>query len=329
VKNNPGFRTPPESGLGPRPARRGSYQWPLSTSRAALLETLGRQAQPTTLAALAVATGLHPNTLREHLEALIRHRLVRRHRSAPRGRGRPAWLYEAVEDDVRSGPSEYVGLAAALAAAIHRTSDSPGQEAMAAGEGWGHELAQRRGLPRNIKISAARREVVNLLDDFGFAPTYDSRRQVVRLTRCPLLEAAHKYPDVVCGVHLGIVRGALDEHGLDGSHAELLPFSEPGACLLHLRAFPKSDESDMSGLFAAAARRTRQVAPTPPPNPPVARRLRSQKDMARPSRRASAQEAAPASVRAWAKANGHAVHDRGRVPAKVIAAFVAAGSPTD
>jgi predicted ArsR family transcriptional regulator len=51
-----------------------------------------------------------------------------------------------------------------------------------------------------------------------------------------LLEAAHKYPEVVCGVHLGIVRGALAQYGADSEGTALLPFAEPGACLLHLPA---------------------------------------------------------------------------------------------
>jgi Lsr2 len=35
----------------------------------------------------------------------------------------------------------------------------------------------------------------------------------------------------------------------------------------------------------------------------------------------------PASVRIWAKANGHPVRDRGPVPASAIAAYLAAGAP--
>jgi predicted ArsR family transcriptional regulator len=84
---------------------------------------------------------------------------------------------------------------------------------------------------------ARRREVVAMLEELGFAPSPDARAAVVRLRRCPLLEAAHDYPDVVCGVHLGIVRGALDELGNDPARTErtaLQPFSEPGACRLDL-----------------------------------------------------------------------------------------------
>ncbi|MDP2774020.1 MAG: hypothetical protein Q8O61_10740, partial [Nocardioides sp.] len=80
---------------------------------------------------------------------------------------------------------------------------------------------------------SARAEVVTLLDDLGFAPEVATDRPAdVRLTRCPLLEAAHRHPDVVCAVHLGIVRGALSALGADAEGTRLLPFAEPGACRL-------------------------------------------------------------------------------------------------
>jgi predicted ArsR family transcriptional regulator len=194
---------------------------------------LRTQAEPTTLAALATASGLHANTVGEHLHALVSSGLARRHPEAPEGRGRPAWLYEATGKDVASHP-EYAGLASALAAAIHRTSTSPTEDAVDAGRGWGHQLARERGARPASSAVAARREVVGLLDEMGFAPQADARSAVVALTRCPLLETAHEYPDVVCGVHLGLVRGALEEYGADPDGTELVPFAEPGACRLHL-----------------------------------------------------------------------------------------------
>lgn len=206
----------------------------MSRARTRVLETLRAQPEPTALAALAACTGLHTNTIREHLDALEKHGLVQRQRATPSGRGRPAWLYGATAGDDLAAHSEYAGLAVALASTIHRTSDSPRDDAIVAGTDWGHELARDHGRPLDRGGTGARREVVDLLDEFGFAPEADARNSTVRLTRCPLLEAAHRYPDVVCGVHLGIVRGALEEYGADPSATDLIPFSEPGACRLHL-----------------------------------------------------------------------------------------------
>jgi predicted ArsR family transcriptional regulator len=156
---------------------------------------------------------------------------VQRTPAAPRGRGRPAWLYSATAP---AGQSEYAGLAATLASAIQRTSSAPRADGIAAGAEWGHGLARDKGGPPRRGEAAARRQVVALLDDLGFAPEANRAQSKVRLTRCPLLEAAYRYPDVVCGVHLGIVRGALEEYGADGAGSELYPFAEPGACRLEL-----------------------------------------------------------------------------------------------
>jgi predicted ArsR family transcriptional regulator len=209
----------------------------MSPSRAALLETLRAQAEPSTLTVLARAAGLHQNTVRDHLDALVDAGLATRSSAPPSGRGRPAWLYQATRADPEAA-SEYAGLAAALASAIHQRSTSPVQDALVAGHTWGHDLARASPAPPGRSATAARRGVVELLADLGFAPEADSRTAKVRLTRCPLLDAAQRYPDVVCGVHLGLAQGALAEYGADPEQARLLPFAEPGACLLHLAARP-------------------------------------------------------------------------------------------
>jgi Lsr2 len=55
--------------------------------------------------------------------------------------------------------------------------------------------------------------------------------------------------------------------------------------------------------------------------------LRKRQPAARRSRRAQAAKPDPVAVRAWARTNGHDVRDRGRVPAAVLTAYTAAGSP--
>lgn len=221
-------------GWGPRPVTPAAERRALSPARAAVLDAVQEAGEPATLASLSEATGLHPNTLREHLETLVARGLVRRARSAPSGRGRPAWLYSPADPDVSATGSEYAGLAATLAAHIHRTSSDPSADAVAAGHAWGRDLARKAGPPPEPGATAARQQIAHLLDEVGFAPEVDEKATTVRLTRCPLLETAKEFPDVVCGVHLGIVRGALEEYGADSERTDLFAFSEPGACRLEL-----------------------------------------------------------------------------------------------
>ena len=257
VKTNQGDSVTPRQGYGPLPtARVRQRRAYLSTARARLLEVLIDQPEPCTVGALSALTRQHPNTIREHMDRLVADRWVVRTRAFAQGRGRPAWLYSATRDvGSEPGAREYAGLASALAAQIVRTSRQPRADSIEAGRVWGRELVRRslvtvalaadegpvRGAAMPLSAVATRRKVVTLLEELGFAPSPDARVGVVKLRRCPLLEAAHQYPEVVCGVHLGVVRGALDELGADADRTErtaLQPFSEPGACRLDLLPRP-------------------------------------------------------------------------------------------
>lgn len=220
-----------ENNWGPAPARTASERR-LSPARSLVLDALTWAAEPIGLAALADATGLHANTVREHVEGLRERGLVERHRDTPSGRGRPGWLYAATgrsQDDPRP---EYAGLATALVQVIRRTSDTPVEDARAAGVTWGRRLASE-SQHRPSGVRAARRLVGEMLDEMGFAPEAVGGPHDLRLTRCPLLEAARQDPDVVCSVHAGLAAGALAEFGVDGD-VELAPFAERGACRLRL-----------------------------------------------------------------------------------------------
>lgn len=219
------------AGLGPDPVR-GWVGPALSGPRGTVLERLQDAAQPVTIADLAAELGVHPNTAREHLDALVDRGLAVRERAPAQGRGRPAWRYAAAgnpEPDVRV--RDYAGLAGALAGHLSRTAGDPAAEGLAAGREWGRSLMAGRS---QQPAETPRHRVVGLLTELGFAPEADPEASTAALRRCPLLDAARQYPEVVCQVHLGIVQGALEHSGGDPRPTALLPFAEPGACRLHL-----------------------------------------------------------------------------------------------
>lgn len=231
--------------MGPRSAPVASDP-PLSRARQRVLDTLREHPGPMTLAELSVATSSHANTLREHLDALQDRGSVRRHAATVHGRGRPAWLYEAApdgldrdtSDGLETGTNAYAALATTLANALQRTSRDPRAAGVDAGRGWGRALAQG-GVPSAERDDLkTRRRLVGLLGDLGFAPHAEAEARSVRLTRCPLLVAARRHPEVVCGVHLGIVQGALQAWGRPATDVSLVPFAEPGACRLLLGPNP-------------------------------------------------------------------------------------------
>lgn len=218
----------------------------LSVARARILNLLIDQPKPCTVNTLSTLTRQHSNTIREHLDGLVDDQLAVRTRTPTQIRGRPAWLYSSTtEFNPAQGSREYAGLAFALAGQIARKSRQPHADAIETGQIWGRELARQSQMSHGSLPDAAmrpsaiviRRKVVTLLAELGFAPSPDAHLKVIRLHRCPLLEAARQYPEIVCGVHLGIVSGALNEFGADPDQTErsaLRPFSEPGACRLEL-----------------------------------------------------------------------------------------------
>lgn len=220
--------------LGPEPMPVVEAPVALSGQRLRVLEYV-RAHSPVRVADAAAALDLHPNTIREHLDAVVGLGLVERSTARALGRGRPATLYRVSAADPTVAVRDYAGLATALAGHLARTSAHPERDARAAGIDWGRELidesSQSGGDPRQSVLDALAR--------LGFAPDVDAHgpnaRGGIALRRCPLLDAARRYPIVVCQVHLGIVVGMLERLGVDRrAGLDLIPFAEPGACRLFL-----------------------------------------------------------------------------------------------
>ena len=270
MENRQGFPTSPRPGYGPSPTPQLPPTARLSKARMQVLDVLSAQHEPCTVAAIAAVLGQHTNTVREHLDTLVDARLAERRRAPAQGRGRPAWLYATAvpQPGLSDGAVEYASLAAVLADTIARTSTDPSGDAITAGRRWGADLVRSRrpfgasdadlapvdatphdgaqppepqGPDAADDATHARRAVVRLLDDLGFAPSTDENASDVALRRCPLLEAAYRHPDVVCAVHLGLARGALEALGAPTAGTTLVPFAEKGACRLLLAGDPFLD----------------------------------------------------------------------------------------
>lgn len=220
--------------MGPEPTPALRAPVALSGQRLRVLEYV-RAHSPVRVADAAAALDLHPNTVREHLEAVAGLGLVERSTATAFGRGRPATVYRVSAADPAVAARDYAGLATALAGHLARTSAHPERDARAAGSEWGRALIEEG----NQAGSDSRRSVLEALTRLGFAPEDDSDpaggHRGIALRRCPLLDAARRYPGVVCQVHLGIVEGMLEHLGTPAAEGlGLIPFAEPGACRLFL-----------------------------------------------------------------------------------------------
>jgi predicted ArsR family transcriptional regulator len=201
-------------------------------TRSRLLAVLRNAGNPLGVRDLADALGLHPNSVREQLEPLVAAGLVTRSTGAPHGRGRPALRYAADRAIVDDEAAPYRELARVLADELASRPDATAR-AVDAGERWGREVAATDA-PRPVGEDDALARLVKLLDDNGFAPERDAGDGRIALHRCPFGPLARERADIVCGVHLGLMRGALRDLGAPYDGVRLEPFVAPNLCLAHV-----------------------------------------------------------------------------------------------
>ncbi|HZL06100.1 MAG TPA: ArsR family transcriptional regulator, partial [Coriobacteriia bacterium] len=148
--------------------------------------------------------------------------------------GRPRVLYVARADalDQRS-----YGLLAEMLAGLAAAASDARETAVATGRTWGRHLVERPssegGLDADLAVDALHR----VFEDIGFQPETSAEGGTVSLLlrHCPFREVATRHPEVVCGVHLGIMQGVLDELGGTAIGESLDPFVTPRLCLAQVR----------------------------------------------------------------------------------------------
>ena len=215
-------------------------------SRFRILEELRGQG-PLDSRELGRLVGLHPNTVRSHADQLVEAGLVRTVTASASGRGRPRVLYEAMADSAPPAQGGYRLLAQILASYLAST-DQPQKGAEGAGRAWGRYLTETAQPFAEISASEATEKIVVLFTELGFMPeaVEEANETKVLLHRCPFREVAESNQEVVCSVHLGMLRGALAEMGAPMEAVGLEPFVEPTLCVAHLRDLPRPTRGSMA-----------------------------------------------------------------------------------
>lgn len=196
-----------------------SYSAISSYSRVEILHLI--QATPhRTVADLCEATGLHANTVREHLQRLIDGGYVIAETEHRTTRGRPRVLYSAAGTDAASSP-----------VARRKAEDA----------------ARRGDLMRRLmpwtESGALPDDAVHQLDALaedlgaaGFDPVIDEDELTVDLTPCAHATAQAAHRDLLCSVHVGLMQSVLTEAGgplvVDGVQESC----DPSNCVVRLSA---------------------------------------------------------------------------------------------
>jgi predicted ArsR family transcriptional regulator len=185
-------------------------------TRYAIYLELARSPRPLATAEIAETLDLHPNTVRPHLERMREVGLLDVETDARGTVGRPQHRYSLAAD----APS--LGLEPAtfrlLARMLLRVAAAGGlgiDEAVDAGRDQGQadaEMAIAAGLPCLPGLVAR-------LDELGFDPAVAVDGEAVEdtatvaFTHCPFRELAESNPEIVCGLHQGLVEGFVVTFG--------------------------------------------------------------------------------------------------------------------
>jgi len=208
-------------------------------SRLRLLDALRASEHALDARALGTICGLHLNTVRFHLQILAEAGLVRSEPDSSGSRGRPRLLYTptTVGGTAAGDPAGYQLLAAVLAAHWAGTPAERAQRAERAGRAVATEQGfATRPSTRPITTEDAVARVGGLFAELGFEPEVarEGDELQLRLHACPFRAVATDHPEVVCSMHLGLLRGALDELGAPATTSSLAPFVTPHLCVARI-----------------------------------------------------------------------------------------------
>lgn len=211
-----------------------------------VLQALKTAAAPMSVNEISGELGVHPNTVRFHLDALVDAGRVERADAEHTGPGRPPLMFRAARRMDRGGPRSYQLLAEILTIGF-TDDDNPSVRAFAAGRAWGRQRAWGQRVARAPETGAAPGpevsvdRLIGLLDELGFAPEHrrhDPDRpggeDRIGLRHCPFLELAETRRDIICPIHLGLMQGALETWKVPVAVDRLDAFVEPDRCLAHL-----------------------------------------------------------------------------------------------
>lgn len=191
-------------------------------TRYAIYLELARSVRPLATAEIAETLDLHPNTVRPHLERMRDLGLVDVTTAATGSVGRPQHRYALAADAPSLGlePPAFPLVARVLLRAAASAGLDPDELVDAGREQGRADFARAVGDARTADEAADGPDVVDALEAdleaFGFDPARADEGPAVTIafTHCPFRELAEDHPDLVCGMHRGMVEGFL---ACDGS----------------------------------------------------------------------------------------------------------------
>ncbi|KRA24214.1 transcriptional regulator [Microbacterium sp. Root61] len=197
-----------------------------SYSRVEILRLLGERPQRT-IADLSAETGLHANTVREHLQRLEDEGCVIRSTEKRTTRGRPRVLFSAI-----------IGADASSPVTARRARD-----AAARGDLMRRILPDAQESTEGLEAAAVHQldAIIDHLDEAGFEPEFDGTSLTLDVTPCMHQSVQADHRETLCAIHLGIMQGVLAQAGGPLHATEVRTEGMANGCVVQLARMTTKD----------------------------------------------------------------------------------------
>lgn len=242
--------------------------------RLAIVEALGEG--PRQIPELARLLGVHPTTVRAHLEKLLEAGVLEEGPGVPAGRGRPSKRYRLRHPLLGGDPEVRLVVGGMVSLVRNAYGDRAAEVAGEEGARQGRTMVR---VYRHPSLEQTAREVVDTLERLSFDPSPPVRRKhllAVDLNHCPF-RIDPQDPDgvLVCAFHEGLVRGLAETASGGKVDVRVRPFVAPGICRVELCSQDGSGSRPVEKAAAPERRKRPTKAAPPAPSEAAPRRRRS------------------------------------------------------
>lgn len=208
-------------------------------TRYAIYLELARSPHPLATADIAGVLGLHPNTVRPHLERMREVGLLDVRPAVGGGVGRPQHLYSLAADAPALGlePPAFPLLANMLLQ-LAIDAELRGDQAASAARHEGRRMAATQD-HRRSGVSLTH----EMHERLGFDPqeVLDGEGTTIFFANCPFGELAAAHPEVVCSLHRGLIEGFVGDFGDSVQVGDFHDYTDREPCLVSLLDLPADE----------------------------------------------------------------------------------------
>lgn len=225
----------------------------LSPAQRTTLLTLSHHKEPVTVGVLSEELGLHPNSVRETLDALVAEDLIARTPIRRKTRGRPSWGYVSLAPaNQEFANDQLVELLHVCTEMIRSLPMESAETVRRIGTQWGERLLAQTEIGQDFSAPTEDADAADLMPDLlaKFRNYFTSignsalismdKPNTLTLHSCPFVDSNGRIDPLVCEMHRGLLTKLGGTASAGKIRGELRPFVTPWECQVTFREVPSA-----------------------------------------------------------------------------------------